>query len=111
MGAAFATLAATLVFKEKWHRQPDAVVTFAGPRLADQALSDWWEQNGFCNRLLRVQVYNDVVHWLPFAKQSELATTKFANCLVDMKSCFHKQLAGRGEDHFNKWWRHVCPSS
>jgi len=110
MGAAFAILAATLAFLEDWERAPDAIVTYASPRIADATLSTWWEEKGLCAKLLRVNVYNDVVHWLPFAKQSSLATASFEKCVLDVKSCFQSQLDGNAE-HFDKWWRHVCPDS
>lgn len=95
MGAAFAILAATMAFVEEWERAPDAIVTFAGPRIADETLSNWWQNQGLCGKLLRVTVYNDIVHWLPFAKQSSLASASFEKCILDMKSCFrslHKDI-------------------
>jgi len=111
MGAAFAILAATLAVSEDWNRAPDAIVTYASPRIGDATLSDWWEEKGLCKKLLRVNVYNDIVHWLPFAKQSSVSvSTSLEKCVLDVKSCFRSQL-NETTEHFDKWWRHVCPNS
>lgn len=109
MGAAFAILASTLVFSEKWERKPDAIITFAAPRIGDRVLADWWQQQGLCDKTMRVNVYNDVVTWIPFSKQSNMFTS-LEGCVRDMKSCFKMQPSSI-DQHFDGWWRHVCPSS
>lgn len=109
MGGAFAILAATLVFKEGWERQPDAVVTFGAPRVADEALSNWWEQQGLCDKLLRINVYNDIVHQVPFAKQA-ITSEFWLKCFQDLTRCFTSSHL-KGNKTFDDWWRHVCPSS
>lgn len=109
MGGAFTVMAATIAFSEGWERQPDAVVAFGAPRVADGALSDWWEQQGLCDKLLRVNVYNDIVHQLPFAKQEFDART-FETCSKDLKACFSMHPPKR-DPEYDSWWRHVCPSS
>merc|ERR1719223_1140238 len=67
LGGALALLAATFAEAIPWKRRPNATVTFGGPRVADKGLDAWWRARGLCDKLLRVNVYNDFVHWLPIA--------------------------------------------
>ena len=75
-----------MVFSDlDWERKPDAVISFGAPRVADAILSQWWEQQGLCNRLLRVTVDNDIIHRLPFAKQ-DFDFKSFEECAKDMQA-------------------------
>lgn len=106
MGGAFAILAATMVFVEGWNRVPDAVITFGNPRVADKVLSDWWQDKKLCDRLLRVNVYNDGVHLVPFNKQSP-SYKDIQRCNADLGDC----LAAQPSSDLQSLWVPVCPSS
>jgi len=88
IGGAFAVLAATLVSMEGWKRQPEAIVTFGAPRVADDVVAKWWEQKGLCSKILRVNVYNDAIHWLPMNKQAQ---DEFYKCRRNERKCKTKQ--------------------
>eukprot|EP00931_Biecheleriopsis_adriatica_P089983 TRINITY_DN64037_c0_g1_i1.p1 TRINITY_DN64037_c0_g1~~TRINITY_DN64037_c0_g1_i1.p1 ORF type:complete len:622 (+),score=112.86 TRINITY_DN64037_c0_g1_i1:42-1907(+) len=109
LGAALATLAATLAEAEEWTRKPDAVVAFGSPRLADAALGEWWESRGLCDKMLRVAVYNDVVTWMPLMEPVQVMDS-FTYCLQNLQSCFKKLATGPKRLHPSKRWAHVCPS-
>jgi hypothetical protein len=108
MGAAFAVLASTLAFSEDWDRKPDAVIPFGGPRVADESLSLWWEKEGLCDKLLRINVYNDLVKHVPFAQQA-INPLAFKSCARNIKECFNMHPSPK-DPMFDDWWRHVCPS-
>merc|ERR1712217_1017527 len=108
-GGAFATLAATLVFVENWKRKADAILTFGGPRIADSELAKYWQKQGLCDKILRVNVYNDGVHWWPFNKQSP-TFKDFRKCSGHLQSCLSMKPTSTNEN-FDNWWQHVCPSS
>eukprot|EP00929_Paragymnodinium_shiwhaense_P050387 TRINITY_DN25362_c0_g1_i1.p1 TRINITY_DN25362_c0_g1~~TRINITY_DN25362_c0_g1_i1.p1 ORF type:complete len:637 (+),score=150.08 TRINITY_DN25362_c0_g1_i1:80-1990(+) len=112
LGGALATLAATLAEVEGWVRKPDAVVTFGAPRVGDQNLNAWWQKQGLCERLLRVNVYNDVVHWMPFAAGAGW-WADLGGCVGDLQSCFLKSSPSSAalseELQFSDRWQHVCP--
>jgi len=106
LGGALAILAATMSEIQRWTRKPDAVIVFGAPRVANAALSAWWESRGLCHKLLRVNIFNDVIHWMPFAEQG---LSPFLGCILDMKDCF-RQASGAGPVS-SKYWAHVCPHS
>ncbi|CAJ1442882.1 unnamed protein product [Effrenium voratum] len=110
LGAALAVLAATLAEAEGWPRTPDAVVVFGSPRLADQALSDWWESRNLCGKLLRVGVYNDVITWMPFVEPVQIMDI-VSYCLENVMSCLSQLANGPKSLHPSKRWAHVCPRS
>eukprot|EP00913_Durusdinium_trenchii_P025310 g23760.t1 len=89
LGAALAILAATLAEAEGWARTPDAVVAFGAPRLADQALSDWWESRDLCGKILRVAVQNDVITWMPFVEPLQLMEALKSLVVLSIKDMAH----------------------
>ncbi|CAE8652861.1 unnamed protein product, partial [Polarella glacialis] len=110
LGAALATLAATMAEVEGWTRKPDAVVAFGSPRLADKALSDWWESKGLCSKLVRVAVYNDAVTWMPFMESFQVMDTMMS-CVQNLASCMEQIATGPKNVNMSSRWAHVCPSS
>merc|ERR1712083_1165514 len=114
MGGALATLAATIAESEHWKRKPDAVVTFGAPRIADGNLTSWWESRDMCDKLLRVNVYNDIVHWMPFTVGSDLLNNAFS-CAWNIAGCFsllqHGLHVNSAKVQFTERWTHVCPRS
>lgn len=114
MGGALAVLAATLAEVQGWSRRPDAVIAFGMPRVADGQLGAWWKARGLCPRLMRVNTYNDVIHWMPFLRGSSLwqSGMSLLGCLTDIKSCLKQApSAGEGDAAFSRKWHHVCVES
>eukprot|EP00929_Paragymnodinium_shiwhaense_P105998 TRINITY_DN71083_c0_g2_i1.p1 TRINITY_DN71083_c0_g2~~TRINITY_DN71083_c0_g2_i1.p1 ORF type:complete len:617 (-),score=102.37 TRINITY_DN71083_c0_g2_i1:93-1943(-) len=114
LGGALALLAATMAESQRWMRRPDATVTFGAPRVADDALDKWWQQQGLCNKLLRVNVYNDVIHWLPSKQISGLINIAddTMECVSDIAKClFGRQRAKEKVHHGPTDWKHVCAES
>lgn len=111
LGGALALLASTLAEVQAWKRRPDATITFGAPRVADGALDAWWRQQGLCSKLMRVDVYNDVIHWMPLKK--EIGVVSIADgllkCLEDHTKCLKPKPDG--SDFFSSRWAHVCPES
>jgi len=110
LGASLAILAATLAEAEGWSRTPDAVIAFGAPRLADQALSDWWESRNLCDKILRVAVHNDVITWMPFVEPLQLMDI-INYCFENVMSCLGQLANGPKELHPSNRWAHVCPKS
>jgi hypothetical protein len=119
LGGALALLAASIAESQGWHRKPDYTVVFGAPRVANGVLNDWWEARGLCPKLLRVNVFNDAVHWFPSAGmiQGGMATIA-ANCLKDLSSCLghlasREVRGGSGSQAPNASspWVHVCSES
>lgn len=114
LGGALATLAATHAEVEGWRRRVDAVVTYGSPRVADGNLSSWWQRRGLCKKLLRVNVHNDVVHWMPFTMGANLLNSVFS-CANDLSGCWGKVHDGLNANakmvQFSQRWTHVCPES
>jgi len=114
MGGALATLAATMAEVQGWYRKPDAIITFGAPRVADGNLTEWWAAHGLCNRMLRVNVYNDVVHWTPFTADV-VWWKKLVGCVTNFPMCLgqnFQSLAMTPKDmSFSHEWQHVCPDS
>ncbi|CAL1167037.1 unnamed protein product [Cladocopium goreaui] len=110
LGASLAILAATLAEAEGWSRTPDAVIAFGAPRLADKALSDWWESRNLCGKLLRVAVHNDVITWMPFVEPLQLMDI-VTYCFENVMSCIGQLANGPKELHPSDRWAHVCPKS
>lgn len=104
LGGALAILAATMAESQGWQRLPDAVVTFGAPRVADHNLSMWWESHSLCEKLLRVSVYNDAVHWMPFDGLSVLDNV--FDCIKIPGSCRDTSPL-----HIASRWANVCPQS
>eukprot|EP00438_Fugacium_kawagutii_P015377 Skav225137 [mRNA] locus=scaffold1056:105896:110748:+ [translate_table: standard] len=118
LGAALAILAATLAEApsqaEGWSRTPDAVIAFGAPRLADQALSDWWESRNLCGKILRVAVHNDVITWMPFVEPLQLMDPHqdiVTYCFENVMSCLGQLANGPKKLHPSDRWAHVCPDS
>merc|ERR1719215_1783855 len=122
MGGAIATLMATLAETEGWSKTPDAVITFGAPRVGDGNLSRWWDENDLCSKLLRINVYNDVVHWMPYRSTSEMMES-IVDCAEDVVRCLsqpaevfeeskqaHAGARGPTADMEDQW-RHVCEAS
>lgn len=112
LGGALATMAATLAEVEGWHRKPDALVTFGAPRIGDANFSAWWSARGLCSRVLRLNVYNDLVHWTPFMA-APAWWGDLLGCVGKINSCFNKQTtaADPGLVQFSDRWSHICPES
>eukprot|EP00930_Biecheleria_cincta_P046040 TRINITY_DN31749_c0_g1_i1.p1 TRINITY_DN31749_c0_g1~~TRINITY_DN31749_c0_g1_i1.p1 ORF type:complete len:704 (+),score=85.98 TRINITY_DN31749_c0_g1_i1:75-2114(+) len=110
LGAALATLAATLAEVQGWSRKPDAVLAFGSPRLADAALGEWWESRGLCDKFMRIAVYNDVITWMPLMEPYKVADT-FAYCLENPASCLKQLADGPKNLHPSNRWAHVCPNN
>jgi len=112
LGGALAALASTVSEAEDWHRKPDATIIFGAPRFADSVMNAWWSSRGLCQKLLRINVYNDVVHWLPSSRM----TSKVPNllrCLGDPKSCMRNRYAPSsmpGTPDVDPW-AHICSDS
>lgn len=120
LGGAFATLAATMAEVQGWTKKPDAVITFGAPRVGDGNLSEWWAAHGLCEKLLRVNVYNDVVHWMPSIHAPAMLAAGLLGCIQDVGHCFQQPnlmgvVEGITEDRKSLRtedpWRHICPSS
>jgi len=114
LGGALATLAATFAEAQNWKRKPDATITFGGPRIADGNLSKWWASHGLCDKLMRVNIYNDIVHWMPFTLGFKLLSNMLA-CTTNMQGCLgllHSGLEANAKQFENGVrWTHVCPTS
>lgn len=114
MGGALAQLTAMVAAVEGWERQPDVITSFGAPRWADETAAAWWQKKGLCDRSLRVNVYNDVVHWLPF---SDMWTgwKEFSSCLSNVHLCFQTQqvMANKSsaKAKLSDRWSHVCPQN
>lgn len=120
LGGALATLAATMAEAEGWSRRPDGTIVFGSPRVADGHLNEWWEYLHLCHKLLRVDVYNDVVTWLPSRQVVNMMgrVGDFANCMENIGSCLlgHGSAAsgnkGSAIGQFPEVdWTPVCPRS
>lgn len=109
LGGALATLATTMSQVEDWHRKPDATIVFGAPKVADAALGEWWERQGMCSKLLRVNVHNDVIHWLPTRKVSGLAeaANEIADCASNLRKCFFES-SDKKTPAKEAGWAHVC---
>merc|ERR1711972_262065 len=92
LGGAFAMLAATAAEMQGWSKKPDAVIAFGAPRVADVNLSKWWEANGFCEKMLRINVYNDIIHWLPFAADPGQLMGGIFGCATNIGQCLTHPL-------------------
>lgn len=117
LGGALALLAATQAESEAWERRPDATIIFGAPRIADESLDQWWRTMGLCKKLLRVNGYNDIIHWMPFVKRWGWwqVATGVLGCVAGFGDCIKKGLAynlrsGKNETVFSKRWAHVCSS-
>lgn len=120
LGGALATLAATIAEAEDWSRRPDGTVVFGSPRVADAALNQWWEDSHLCAKLLRINVYNDAVTWLPSRQVVGWmgAIAGFVNCLETFTSCLTGQDGTASDSGVDAagglprvQWTPVCPSS
>ena len=109
LGGALALLTTTMAELQQWHRRPDATVTFGAPRIADEVLDNWWRSNGLCGKLLRVNVWNDAVHWTPFLTTwSKTDIFKaFMFCATSLKRCV-KRGPMRPSVKISDRWTHVC---
>merc|ERR1712187_103132 len=113
LGGALATMAATIAEIQGWQRRPDALVTFGAPRIGEQNLSTWWEERGLCNRVLRTNVFNDVIHWTPFTASASW-WGDLLGCVGDINACFQKESSAAnpgGTLQFSDRWKHICPES
>jgi hypothetical protein len=118
LGGALALLATTQAEAQGWARKPNATIIFGSPRVADDNLDRWWRTRGLCPKLLRVNAYNDVVHWLPFVKRWKWwqVATSFLGCLADLSDCLrhgpgYNVRSGDNETIFSDRWTHVCNQS
>ncbi|CAL1147215.1 unnamed protein product [Cladocopium goreaui] len=119
LGGALALLAATKAFAEHWPRKPEAVIGFGVPRVADKALDDWWQQQALCDKLIRINTYNDLVHVMPFHKMWNAfsAVSDVYDCVVSPLSCISQSgnIIGSAPDpsemEISNQWAHVCPQS
>lgn len=120
LGGALALLAATKAYAEHWPRKPDSTITFGVPRVADKALDDWWQSQNLCEKLIRINTYNDLVHVMPFHKMWNAfnAVTDVYDCVTSPLSCISQSsnLIGGTPDPSemeisNNQWAHVCPKS
>jgi len=112
LGGALALLATTLAEARDWARKPDATIVFGAPRVGDAALDKWWEARGLCGKLLRVNVYNDAIHWMPFLnswKWTEMVRD-FLGCMSNKKACLKRGPAAPAVQLSDRW-THVCSSS
>jgi len=116
LGGALAMLAATKAEVQGWARKPDATVVFGAPRVADGNLSAWWESRDLCKKLLRVNTYNDMVHWMPFKSMWKWweVGKDLMDCFTNLNDC-RKQADGATpggkEGTFSDSWKHVCGDS
>mmetsp|Transcript_65774 Transcript_65774/g.186744 ORF Transcript_65774/g.186744 Transcript_65774/m.186744 type:complete len:566 (+) Transcript_65774:24-1721(+) len=112
LGGALAVLAATLAEQQGWLRRPDATIVFGSPRVADSGLDRWWRERGLCRQLLRVNVYNDVIHWMPFLEtwKSSDMMRDFLGCIADVKACL-KRGPMKPTVKLSDRWTHVCSES
>lgn len=55
--------------------RPEQTIVFGVPRVADQALDDWWRSRQLCRRLLRVNTYNDLVHVTRLSRHEDSSAT------------------------------------
>lgn len=80
-------------------------------------LNQWWQKQGLCRRLLRINTYNDAVHWVPFVFNGNPWREKaeyLMKCASDVDACMSK-----GGAHsimgispiFSTHWEHVCNDS
>jgi hypothetical protein len=118
LGGALALLAATQAEAQAWERRPDATIVFGAPRIADENLDSWWRKRGLCKKVLRVNAYNDVIHWMPFVKHWDWwkVATGFLGCLADLKECLThgpgaSLQSGDNATVFSDRWTHVCNES
>eukprot|EP00928_Gymnodinium_smaydae_P037224 TRINITY_DN25874_c0_g3_i1.p1 TRINITY_DN25874_c0_g3~~TRINITY_DN25874_c0_g3_i1.p1 ORF type:complete len:608 (-),score=122.64 TRINITY_DN25874_c0_g3_i1:278-2101(-) len=114
LGGALAQLATTHAEAEGWSRKPDATLAFGAPRVADDALNQWWQERGLCSKLARVNVYNDVVHRMPSRQISGLAdaATRVADCVHDLSAClFGGSAHPMAEPVDLAKWVDICPTS
>jgi len=119
LGGALAILAATMAELHGWDRKPDAVVVFGAPRVADGALSAWWKAKGMCDRLIRVNVVNDVIHYMPLKTSFKWWSIlqDLMSCASDLTGCLKDgptslMAGGEGSNNegmeFSDRWDHVC---
>ena len=123
LGGALALLAATKAHLDNWPRKPEASVVFGVPRFADSALDHWWQTQGLCKNLVRVNTFNDMVHVMPFQKMwsaLNVATGAY-DCFTRPMDCIrqsakhvqhalHHHSDGLGLI-ISDQWSHVCPES
>lgn len=109
LGGALALMVSTLAELHDWRRKPDVTVTFGAPRVADSQLDSWWRSRGLCSRLLRVNVYNDVIHWTPFLTTWRWMDMlrNFIRCLSDEDGCIRRGPM-RPQIHLSDRWTHIC---
>eukprot|EP00419_Tripos_fusus_P025849 CAMPEP_0172700900 /NCGR_PEP_ID=MMETSP1074-20121228/31236_1 /TAXON_ID=2916 /ORGANISM="Ceratium fusus, Strain PA161109" /LENGTH=542 /DNA_ID=CAMNT_0013522361 /DNA_START=155 /DNA_END=1780 /DNA_ORIENTATION=- len=109
LGGALALMVSTLAELHDWKRKPDVTITFGAPRIADKTLDSWWRSRGLCSRLLRVNVYNDVIHWTPFLttwKWMEMLRD-FISCLSDKEACIRRGPM-KPQIQLSDRWAHIC---
>jgi len=109
LGGALALMVTTLAELHDWRRKPDVTVTFGAPRVANNVLDSWWRSRGLCSRLLRVNVYNDAVHWTPFLttwRWMDLLRD-FIKCLSDKDSCIRRGPM-KPQVQLSDRWTHIC---
>jgi len=124
LGGALALLATTQAELEKWERRPKATIIFGAPRVADANLDKWWQSQGICNHLIRVNSYNDLVHNMPFHKMWNAwnVATDAVDCIKSPIDCLthgaHQasDILHGGDPSGNNLvmstqWQHVCPQS
>jgi len=120
LGGALAILATTIAEAENWNRKPDVTITWGAPRVADSNLSAWWESQELCHRLLRVNTYNDVIHWFPFKKMWNWwsVARDMMSCVTQMSECLKRsptEMLFAGDKHVvfsdTNRWMHVCNES
>eukprot|EP00931_Biecheleriopsis_adriatica_P090501 TRINITY_DN64480_c0_g1_i1.p1 TRINITY_DN64480_c0_g1~~TRINITY_DN64480_c0_g1_i1.p1 ORF type:complete len:547 (-),score=110.24 TRINITY_DN64480_c0_g1_i1:38-1678(-) len=125
LGGALALLAATRAELEGWSRRPRATIVFGAPRVADASLDEWWQAKGLCDRLIRVNGFNDIIHVMPFHKMWSAwnVATDAVDCFKSPLDCLKHSaysaqglLSGGGKAsraglEISTQWAHVCPQS
>jgi len=123
LGGALALLAASKSHLEDWPRKPEATVVFGVPRFADSVLDEWWQNEGLCKNLIRINTFNDMVHVMPFQRMwSALnVVTGAYDCFTRPMDCIRqstKNMKNALAHHSNgldliisDQWAHVCPQS
>ena len=67
LGGALTTIAAAYA-SGKLNRRPDAVITFASPKVGNQDFQDYYTRVVGCDRTLRIATKGDIVTKVPFSK-------------------------------------------
>jgi len=103
---------------EGWERRPDATIIFGAPRVADRDLNSWWQSHGLCRKLLRVNAYNDAIHWFPFKKMWRWWTlaADMMGCIAHVGKCQSPADALLSDEESVTFsdtyrWMHVCRES